>query len=151
MKKLVFGLFAVVVFSSISYGQENPKVELKFLKLESLYKLNDLDKIESSDFEVVEAELISTKPFKFKSDRFTSIEVTNACSNESGFIYVLNDVNGNRVTATHGLWYGGGDCAIAGLWYSDDVTGVRFFVPGSAATQALNNVCGLSNVCKLKP
>ena len=42
-------------------------------------------------------------------------------------------------------WYTGNDCWIAGTWVHGD-NGVSTFIPGSAATQALNNICGWSNV-----
>jgi hypothetical protein len=43
------------------------------------------------------------------------------------------------------LFYNGGDCWIAGTWYHGD-NGVDLFVPGSAATQYLMNICGWGNV-----
>jgi hypothetical protein len=55
-----------------------------------------------------------------------------------------------KVTATRGLWYDGGDCATYGTIYTDDVSGVSVFQPASAETQFLMNVCGLSNVAKIK-
>jgi hypothetical protein len=48
------------------------------------------------------------------------------------------------------LWYDGGDCATYGTIYTDDVSGVSVFQPASAETQFLMNVCGLSNVAKIK-
>lgn len=44
-----------------------------------------------------------------------------------------------------GYFYDGGDCWIAGTWYHGD-NGESLFVPGSAATQILNNICGWGNV-----
>lgn len=44
-----------------------------------------------------------------------------------------------------GYFYNGGDCWIAGTWYHGD-NGVDLFVPGSAATQYLMNICGWGNV-----
>jgi hypothetical protein len=44
-----------------------------------------------------------------------------------------------------GYFYNGGDFWIAGNWYHGD-NGQSLFVPGSAATKYLNNICGWSNV-----
>jgi hypothetical protein len=44
-----------------------------------------------------------------------------------------------------GYFYNGGDFWIAATWYHGD-NGQSLFVPGSAATQYLNNICGWSNV-----
>jgi hypothetical protein len=152
MKKILFGLIATVALGFAGNAQENPKVELKFLKLESFDKLNYLDKIDETDFEIVEAEVISTEPIKFKSDSFTATEVKNACTQKNGYIYTLNDpkkILGIKIT--RGLWYDGGDCATWGTIITDTTSGVSVFIPADAATQFLMNVCGLSNIAKVKP
>jgi hypothetical protein len=108
---------------------------------------------ENTDF--VASEMLSNKKIKenpsiLNSAKFQKINAINNETKEKGIFYFKKTQSSTgKVTATRGLWYSGGDCATYGTIYTDDVSGDSIFVPASAATQLLMNVCGLSNVAKI--
>ena len=135
MKKVAL-LFSLFIFLLISCSKE----ELQ---------------IENTDF--VASDMLSNKEIKenpsiLNSVKFKKINAINKETNKKGIFYFkkIQSSTTGKVTSTRGLWYSGGDCATYGTIYTDDVSGDTIFVPASAATQLLMNVCGLSNVAKIK-
>lgn len=134
MKKVAL-LFSLFIFLLVSCSKE----ELQ---------------IENTDF--VASEMLSNKEIKenpsiLNSVKFQKINAINKETNKKGIFYFEKTQSSTgKVTATRGLWYIGGDCATYGTIYTDDVSGDSIFVPASAGTQFLMNVCGLSNVAKIK-
>ncbi|WP_026712787.1 hypothetical protein [Flavobacterium daejeonense] len=57
----------------------------------------------------------------------------------------MKAISGGYYGTAPGYFYDGKDCWIAGTWVTGD-NGERLFIPGSAATQYLNNICGWGNV-----
>ncbi|MCL9810107.1 hypothetical protein [Flavobacterium luminosum] len=112
------------------------------------------DELQTENEDFVKSEIIKNKQKSssfFNSSRFQKIDAINQETNEKGIFYFEKIQSSNsKITSTRGLWYSGGDCAIYGTIYTDDVSGDSFFIPASAATQLLMNVCGLSNVAKIK-
>jgi ribosomal protein L23 len=134
MKKIAL-LFSLFIFLLVSCSTEELQTE-------------------NTDF--VASEMLSNKEIKenpsiLYSVKFQKINAINKETNEKGIFYLKKTQSSTgKVTETRGLWYSGGDCAIYGTIYTDDVSGDSFFVPAGAATQYLMNVCGLSNVAKFK-
>lgn len=133
MKKIILCLSLVTLLFSCS----NEEVESKETSLTSI--------------EQKKIELIKNNPDLLNSKKYSKIEILNISTNKMGiFYYEAQNGVASKVHVTRGLHYGGGDCAIWGTSYYDDVSGDFIFFPASPATQALMNVCGLSNVAKIK-
>ncbi len=109
--------------------------------------------IENPDYatsEMIDIKEVKNNPSILNSVKFQKIKAVNKKTNKNGIFYFQKKKSTtSKVTETRGLQYSGGDCAIWGSIYTDDVSGVSVFVPASAATQLLMNVCGLSNVAKI--
>lgn len=80
------------------------------------------------------------------------LEMTKTINQETGlesYIIYKKETNslksGGGPRIVPGYFYDGNDCWIRGTWYHGD-NGQSLFIPGSAATQYLNNICGWSNV-----
>jgi hypothetical protein len=135
MKKVAL-LFSLFIFLLVSCSKEELQTE-------------------NTDF--VASEMLSNKEIKenpsiLNSVKFQKINAINKETNKKGIFYFKKTQSSTtgKITVTRGLWYSGGDCATYGTIYTDDVTGVSVFEPASAGTQFLMNVCGLSNVAKIK-
>ena len=56
-----------------------------------------------------------------------------------------------KIIKKAGYYYDGVGCWIYGVWVTDTNSGSSVFFPGSAANQALNNVCGWDDVAFEEP
>ena len=107
---------------------------------------------EDEPFELEATVIVNGEQMSLISDDLEmSRTINQETGQESNIIHrkYTNDENAQQRTGRprieFGYWYTGNDCWIAGTWYHGD-NGQSLFVPGSAATQALNNICGWSNV-----
>ncbi|RBN49051.1 hypothetical protein [Flavobacterium psychrolimnae] len=114
------------------------------------------EELQTENTDLVASEMLNNKKIRqnpniLNSDKYQKIDAINKEINKKGIFYFEKQQSSTyKVTSTRGLWYSGGDCATYGTIYTDDVSGDTIFVPASAATQLLMNVCGLSNVAKIK-
>lgn len=114
------------------------------------------EELQTENTDLVASEMLNNKKIRqnpniLNSDKYQKIDAINKEINIKGIFYFEKQQSSTyKVTSTRGLWYSGGDCATYGTIYTDDVSGDTIFVPASAATQLLMNVCGLSNVAKIK-
>lgn len=114
------------------------------------------EELQTENTDLVASEMLNNKKIRqnpniLNSDKYQKIDAINKEINKKGSFYFEKQQSSTyKVTSTRGLWYSGGDCATYGTIYTDDVSGDTIFVPASAATQLLMNVCGLSNVAKIK-
>jgi hypothetical protein len=152
MKKAIFGLIAtLLVFSCDNETEVQPtshKLQFKFYEKTNLSNRNYKE-------EVFVLEGIILKNREKLSIISEDLEMSRTINQETGLeSYIIhrkymNSDNsqlhrgGPRIV--FGYFYNGGDCWIAGTWYHGD-NGQSLFVPGSSATQYLNNICGWSNV-----
>jgi|TARA_R110002033_G_scaffold130091_1_gene170701 hypothetical protein len=112
------------------------------------------EEIQTKSTDSVTSETLNNTKIKenssiLNSDKFQKINAINKVTNEKG-IFCFEKTQSTTSKVSRGLWYSGGDCATYGTIYTDDTTGDSIFVPASPATQLLMNVCGLSNVAKIK-
>jgi len=126
---------------------------LTFLASCNMDEVTDTEIIQDSEIAMIQYEqirkiLISTKSFKSLSKSLSLTEVVNNNDKTEGTYVYLKSTPEGKVTKEFGYFYNGSGTWIAGNWWSDDQTGASFFVPGSAATQALMNVSGWGNVAK---
>jgi hypothetical protein len=134
MKKLLLILsFVTVLFTACSNdGEETQKSSAKSSDEEMILKLRENPKL-------------------LFSNSFTKINATKKGTKEKGeFFFLQSGSDYSKIIITRGLYYSGGDCAIWGTIIHDDVSGATIFQPSSAATQSLMNVCGLSNVARIR-
>jgi hypothetical protein len=104
-----------------------------------------------SSSDILNGDKIRQNPKILNSVKYQKIDAINQVTKVKGvFYFEKSKFTTSKVIVSRGLWYIGGDCATWGTIYTDDVSGDSFFVPASAATQSLLNVCGLSNLCKNK-
>lgn len=104
-----------------------------------------------SSSDILNSKKIRQNPNILDSVKYQKIDAINQVTKVKGvFYFEKSKLTTFKVIVSRGLWYSGGDCATWGTIYTDDVSGDSFFVPASAATQLLLNVCGLSNMCKNK-
>jgi hypothetical protein len=104
-----------------------------------------------SSSDILNGDKIRQNPKILNSVKYQKIDAINEVTKVKGvFYFEKSKFSTFKVIVSKGLWYSGGDCATWGTIYRDDVSGDSFFVPGSAVTQSLLNVCGLSNLCKNK-
>lgn len=132
MKKIAL-LFSLFIFLLISCSTE--EIQTKSTDSVTSETLNNTKIKENSSI--------------LNSDKFQKINAINKVTNEKGIFY-FEKTQSSTSKVSRGLWYSGGDCATYGTIYTDDTTGDSIFVPASPATQLLMNVCGLSNVAKIK-
>ncbi|WP_310380186.1 hypothetical protein [Flavobacterium sp.] len=132
------------------------KASILFYLFLSLLVSCSKEEIEIENTEAFESEIITNNKIKKNSSFLNSvsyqkINAINKSTNEIGIFYFENKQSSVfKVTSTRGLWYSGGDCATWGTIYTDDVSGVSIFEPASPSTQLLMNVCGLSNLSRIK-
>jgi hypothetical protein len=152
MKKLILSILTILIIMSCENETNvNPtsyQLKFKFYETPNVNSRNS----EEEPFELKGTILVNGEELSLISDE---LEMTRAINQETGQeSYVIHrksnsDENFHQRTGgpriEFGYFYDGYDCWIAGTWYHGD-NGQSIFVPGSASTQYLNNICGWSNV-----
>ena len=152
MKKAIFGLIAIFfIMSCENETNTEPtshKLKFKFYENPDVASRNS----EEEPFELEGTVVVNGEQMTLISDE---LEISRTINQETGLeSYIIHRKSTNSDNTQlrpggprieFGYFYNGGDCWIAGTWYHGD-NGQSMFVPGSAATQYLNNICGWSNV-----
>jgi hypothetical protein len=155
MKKAIFGLFAIFfIMSCENETNTEPtshKLKFKFYENPDVASRNS----EEEPFELGGTVVVNGEQMTLISDDLEiSITINQETALESYIIHrkytdeenaQLRTGGPSRPRIEFGYFYDGNDCWIAGTWIHGD-NGVSHFIPGSAATQYLNNICGWSNV-----
>lgn len=152
MKKTIFSIIALIFILSCE-DETNVKptsynLKFKFYEAPNINSRNS----EGEPFELEGTIIVNGEELSLISEE---LEMTRAINQETGqesyIIHRKSISKGNDHQRTggprieFGYFYDGYDCWIAGTWYHGD-NGQSIFVPGSASTQYLNNICGWSNV-----
>ena len=149
MRKLLFGLIATLFIVSCenetNVQPTSHKLQFKFYQNPDLSNRNNEEEVF-----VLEATII--KNGGVLTIISEDLEMSRTINQETGTeSYIIHRKSTNeestqrRPSIEFGYWYTGGDCWIAGTWVHGD-NGQSIFIPGSAATQYLSNICGWSNV-----
>ncbi len=137
----------------IPMSLENLRIKLKFLKIESLDKINDPASIGDSDVEEVEVNVKSLNPFKLYSEQIEEVIAKDKTNGNETYGYVIRNNNADRWSIQHGYFYNAGSkCFIYGTLITDD-RGATYFIPASLSTrQTLPDKCAGYNeaFCKQK-
>lgn len=152
MKKVIFGLIAILFIMSCenetNIEPTSHKLKFKFYENPDVASRNS----EEESFELEGTVIVNGEQMTLISDELEMSRTINQETGQESYIIHRKSTNeenyqqrpgGPRVE--FGYFYDGYDCWIAGTWYHDD-NGQSLFVPGSASTQYLNNICGWSNV-----
>lgn len=153
MKKLFFGLIATLFFVSC---EKETNVETTTHKLQFKFYENPDSSNRNSENEIFIFEGTIIKKGANLSLISDELEMSRTVNQETGLeSYIVHrkstniENNQQRIVGPRiefGYFWGGHDCWIAGTWVHGD-NGESTFIPGSAATQYLMNICGWSNVC----
>ena len=150
MKKIIFSLFATLFIVSCEKDQINEisthNVSFKFNKSENLNDKNNKNQFLEFEVQIIrngsKLELISDELEMSKAINQETGEESYVIHQKSSDSSSLREVNPKIVA---GYFYDGNDCWIYGTWYHGD-NGQSLFVPASAQTQYVMNICGWSNV-----
>lgn len=152
MRKIVFVLITMLFIMSCE-NETNIEPTSHTLKFK-FYENPDAASRNSEEepFELEGTIVVNDEQMTLISDE---LEMSRTINQETGLeSYIIHRKSTNSDNAQlrldgprieFGYFYNGGDCWIAGTWYHGD-NGESLFVPGSATTQYLNNICGWSNV-----
>lgn len=149
MKKL---FLIILSFLALSCENENKTDETRSYEIQfKFYSTPESSSKNNEEFFLLEGTILRNGAImSLISDELEMSRTVNQENGVESYIIHKKQITGENFRpggprSEFGYFYNGSDCWIAGTWWHGD-NGVDLFVPGSAATQDLMNICGWGNV-----